>query len=45
MELYEFNLKWTEQYTEKNSDTEQYNVTEQYRTLNTQHRKQSVSGK
>jgi hypothetical protein len=29
----------------KNSNTEQYGVTEQYRTLDTQLRKQSISGK
>jgi hypothetical protein len=31
--------------TQKNCNTEQYNVTEQHRILNTQQRKQSISGK
>jgi hypothetical protein len=39
--------KKNEQYNThtKNSNKEYYNVTEQYRTLNTQQRKQSVPGK
>jgi hypothetical protein len=35
----------TVQYIEENSNTEKYNVAEQYRLLNTQQRKQCISGR